>query len=175
MRKETRLALGVLGLTTLGTSYLVGQNGAVTMALPAAAVQESSQVASPSSSSSATTGPSSTSTPSATDAAAAPTETATATAEPTQSASASATYTSSTVNYRYGQVQLAVTVNGNLIESIDIIKATTDGRQYQQVPPMLVDLALQAQGSNFGNISRATFTTQAFKKALDDALAQAGM
>jgi len=39
----------------------------------------------------------------------------------------------------------------------------------------LVDLALQAQGSNFGNNSRATFTSQAFKKALNDALAQAGM
>jgi uncharacterized protein with FMN-binding domain len=170
VRKETRLALGVLGLTTLGTSYLVGQNAASTVQV-AQALQTSSdatQVPAPEASSEPTS--EATSSPPAESGA--PAETSTPQETP---ASSSGTFTSSVVFYRYGMMQLAVTVNGNLIEAIELVKATTDGREYAQVPPMLVDLAMQAQSSNFGNISRATFTTEAFKKALDDALAQAGM
>ncbi len=170
MRKETRLALGVLGLTMLGTSYLVGQNAASTVQV-AQAFQTSSdatQVPAPEASSEPTS--EATSSPPAESGA--PAETSTPQETP---ASSSGTFTSSVVFYRYGMMQLAVTVNGNLIEAIELVKATTDGREYAQVPPMLVDLAMQAQSSNFGNISRATFTTEAFKKALDDALAQAGM
>jgi uncharacterized protein with FMN-binding domain len=35
---------------------------------------------------------------------------------------------------------------------------------------MLAEAAVNANGSNFGNVSGATFTTQAFKQALESAL-----
>jgi uncharacterized protein with FMN-binding domain len=57
------------------------------------------------------------------------------------------------------------------ITAVDLVQAgATGGRD--NAFPALQQAAISAQGSSFGNVSRATFTTQAFKEALDSALAK---
>ena len=87
-------------------------------------------------------------------------------------ATASATHTGAAIAYRYGTIQLEVVKSGSKITAINLIQASTHGQQYAQVPPMLVDAAISANGSGFGNVSGATFTTEAFRSALESALAQ---
>jgi uncharacterized protein with FMN-binding domain len=67
---------------------------------------------------------------------------------------------------------LAVTVSGSKISAIDVLSGTTRGREYAGVIAELVPAAIDANGSNFGNCSGATFTTNAFKQALESALAK---
>ena len=120
------------------------------------------------------TTPTSTPTPTATKTAAAA-ATPAATPTPTKTASTVATSvakTGSAINYKYGTIQLEVVKSGSKITSINLIQASTKGREWASVPSMLVTTAIAAQGSNFGNMSGATFSTQAFKSALDSALAK---
>ncbi|NDH65702.1 MAG: FMN-binding protein [Microbacteriaceae bacterium] len=57
------------------------------------------------------------------------------------------------------------------ITAVNMVRAdATAGRD--QAFPYLTDYAIQAQGSNFGNLSGATFTTEAFKQALDSAISK---
>ncbi len=98
-----------------------------------------------------------------------------ATPTPTKTASTSTTSvakTGSAINYKYGTIQLEVVKSGSKITSINLIQASTKGREWASVPSMLVTTAIAAQGSGFGNMSGATFSTQAFKSALDSALAK---
>lgn len=69
-------------------------------------------------------------------------------------------------------MQLEVVKTGSTITAINLIQATVDGGRYQSVPSALVQSALSAQGTSFSNISRATFTSEAFRSALESALAQ---
>jgi uncharacterized protein with FMN-binding domain len=80
--------------------------------------------------------------------------------------------TGSAINYKYGTIQLEVVKSGSKITSINLIQASTKGREWQSVPSMLVTTAIAAQGSGFANMSGATFSTQAFKSALESALAK---
>jgi uncharacterized protein with FMN-binding domain len=101
--------------------------------------------------------------------------TPTATPTPTKTASTSTNSvakTGSAINYKYGTIQLEVVKSGSKITSINLIQASTKGREWAAVPSMLVTTAIAAQGSGFGNISGATFSTQAFKSALESALAK---
>lgn len=83
------------------------------------------------------------------------------------------TVTSDQIPYEYGYVQVTVTKSSGKLSAIDYGGSTaTDGRQ--QAYPMLVDEAIKAQGSSFGNLGGATYTTDAFKKALDNAIAKLG-
>jgi hypothetical protein len=83
------------------------------------------------------------------------------------------TVTSDQIPYEFGYVELTVTKSGGKLAAIDIGGSTaTDGRQ--QAYPILVDEALKAQGTSFGNLGGATYTTDAFKKALDNAIAKLG-
>lgn len=194
MRKETRMALGVVGLSALTTSYLLGHQSQETgLALSASATsnvelapQENPEtVSEPTESplpvttatenpSTATENPTNTPTPTKT---VQPKEASTVAAEPQPAPAdkATGTYASEAVRYKYGTIQLEVSVADGVLTGINMLQATTEGKGYDQAPPILVDAALQAGGSNFGNLSGATFTTQAFKQALDDALRQAGM
>ena len=116
----------------------------------------------------------STATPTATPTkTAAPTPTATPTATPTKTATSSAAkQTGDAIQYKYGTVQLAVTKAGGKISAIDVVIGTTRGREYAGVISVLVPAAVSANGANFGNYSGATFTTDAFKSALESALAK---
>ena len=77
----------------------------------------------------------------------------------------------SAVQYRYGTVQVSVTKSGGKITAVNLLQeGATGGRQ--AAFSYLVDLAIQANGSNFGNLSGATYTTDAFKQSLEAALAK---
>lgn len=94
----------------------------------------------------------------------------TATATP---ALKSGTATSDAVPYQYGQIQLTVTEKAGKITAIDTgTSSATAGRD--QAFPYLVKDAISAQGTNFANLSGATYTTDAFKQALTSAIAKIG-
>ncbi|MFM5968570.1 MAG: FMN-binding protein [Micrococcales bacterium] len=66
---------------------------------------------------------------------------------------------------------MTVTKSAGKITDVTLdIAGATGGRQ--NAFSVLVSAALQANGSNFGNLSGATYTTDAFKQALDSALAK---
>lgn len=120
----------------------------------------------------------STQTPAATDPAATaqPTQTQTTTQAPaaTQTATAAPapvtkTVTSDAIDYKYGTVQISMTKTDGLITAIDMVQGdATNGRAEAYVT--LISATIQVQGTNYGNISGATFTTDAFKKAVDNVL-----
>ena len=83
------------------------------------------------------------------------------------------TVTSDPIPYQFGTIELAVTRKAGKISAIDIGQSTaTNGRD--QAFPYLVDYAIKAQSSNFTNLGGATYTTAAFKKALDSAITKLG-
>jgi uncharacterized protein with FMN-binding domain len=83
------------------------------------------------------------------------------------------TVQSDAVNYQYGTVQVEVVRKAGKISAVNMIQAgATAGRD--QAFSTLVQAAISSQGSNFGNLSGATFTTQAFKQALDSAISKLG-
>jgi uncharacterized protein with FMN-binding domain len=83
------------------------------------------------------------------------------------------TVTSDQIPYQYGVIELKVTKSAGKLSAIDVGgSSATEGRQ--QAFPTLVDEAIKAQGSSFGNLGGATYTTDAFKKALDNAIAKLG-
>lgn len=83
------------------------------------------------------------------------------------------TVTGDAINYQYGTIQVEVVRQGGKLTAINLPQAqATAGRE--QAFSMLQQAALDAQGSNFGNISGATFTTMAFKQALDSAISKLG-
>jgi len=71
----------------------------------------------------------------------------------------------------YGPVQVKVTKEGGKITAIDMVQARSTGGR-EAAFPILVKAAIDANGSNIGNVSQATYTTNAFKKSLDSALAK---
>ena len=77
----------------------------------------------------------------------------------------------SAVPYQFGTVQVSVTKSGGKVSEVTMLQAgATGGRQAAFT--YLVDLAIQANGSNFGNLSGATYTVDAFKQSLESALAK---
>jgi uncharacterized protein with FMN-binding domain len=83
------------------------------------------------------------------------------------------TVTSDPIPYQFGTIQLSVTRKAGKISAIDIGQSgATNGRE--QAFPYLVDYAIKAQSSNFGNLGGATYTSAAFKKALDSAITKLG-
>jgi len=81
------------------------------------------------------------------------------------------TVTGDAIQYRYGVIQVEVVRKGGKITAVNMIQSdATAGRE--QAFPYLTDYALKAQGTNFGNLSGATFTTDAFKQALDSAISK---
>jgi uncharacterized protein with FMN-binding domain len=93
------------------------------------------------------------------------------TGQSSQPAAKSGTATSDAVAYQFGQVQLTVSESSGKITSIDYgTSSATGGRE--QAFTYLVQDAIAAQGTNFSNLSGATYTTDAFKQALSNALAK---
>jgi len=89
----------------------------------------------------------------------------------TTPAATSASQTSGQVGYRFGTIQLKVTkASGKITDVTCVVCGATGGRQ--QAFPTLIQAAIDANGSNFGNLGGASYTTAAFKQALDGALAK---
>lgn len=82
------------------------------------------------------------------------------------------------VQYRYGALQLQVTVSGGRITKVSTVTdQATDPRSAEinsQAIPMLRDQVLQAQSANFDGISGATYTSMAYAQSLQAALDQLG-
>jgi uncharacterized protein with FMN-binding domain len=148
VRKATQNIVGVLSLGVLATSWSLGQAADTGLSLETAPQ------------------------PAATNNIDAPAEPA---AEPSatptkQPAAASVSQTGAAVPYKYGVIQLEVVKAGSSITDVNLIQSSTKGPDWAVVPSMLAEAAVNANGSNFGNVSGATFTTQAFKQALESAL-----
>lgn len=170
MRKVTQNIVGVISLGVLAASWSIGQAAESGLVVGAPSTSEPTATAEPTASATPVESPSATASASA-SASATPTPTKTAT-----SAAKSVTKKSDAITYvaekRQGVMQISVTKQGSTITAVDIISGGTEGGQWATVPDMLAQAAIDAQGSNFGNISRATHTTDAFKKALETALAK---
>jgi len=94
-------------------------------------------------------------------------------ASATTPAGKTGTATGDAIPYQFGTVQLSVTKANGKITAIGMVQASaTNGRQ--QAFSYLVQAAVTAQGSSFGNISGATYTTDAFKQALYSAIQKLG-
>ena len=170
MRKVTQNIVGVISLGVLATSWSLGQAAETGLSMdsatqPAAPV-ESAPAESPSTESTPTQ-----TVPSEPVQSATPTKTSTpaATKKP---ATASGSKTGDPVTYKYGVIQLEVVKSGSTITAVNLIQSGTKGPDWAVVPGMLADAAVSANGSSFGNVSGATFTTQAFKTALESTLAK---
>ena len=81
------------------------------------------------------------------------------------------TVTGDLIDYRYGAVQLEVTETGGKIDSIKEIQATASSA-YEAVFPLLNEAAIAAQSTDFANVSVATYSSEAYKDALANALAK---
>jgi uncharacterized protein with FMN-binding domain len=117
------------------------------------------------------TTPAAASTPKATTAAPAPASTPKATTPAPSTGGSAVTKTGTAIAYRYGTVQVSVTKASGKITAVNLLQeGATGGRQ--GAFPYLVDYAIQANGSSFGNLGGATYTTDAFKQSLESALAK---
>lgn len=193
MRTSTKSAVGAITLGVLGLSYQLGQAAEVTtsgFAAPAAtssASPASSSDPMPSESASVATGsvgsetaatgntggtaPQPTASASASASTApAPAPSASATKSTTTSG-ASVTKAGSVVESGFGTVQVEVTMSNGKITNINMLQANaTHGRA--AAFSYLVQYAISANGANFSNLSGATYTTNAFKRSLEAALAK---
>lgn len=86
-------------------------------------------------------------------------------------AGASGSKTGGTISYKYGVVQVSVTKSGGKITDVNLLQGTaTKGRD--AAFPSLIKATISSNGTSFGNLSGATYTTNAFKKAVNSALAK---
>lgn len=179
MRKVTKNIVGVLSLGVLATSWSLGQAAETGLSLGTGASNTDTPATTETASATPTASdlPTTAATPAAPveNGGTAPTSTPTPTPTPTPTA-ASVTKTSAAIQYiaerRTGTMQISVTKTGSKITDVTVISGGTEGGQWASVPGILAQAAIDAQGSNFGNISRATHTTEAFKQALESALAK---
>ena len=190
MRKGTQAFISVLSLGVVAAGYQAGQAVVVnTFAASAAPSQAGSAapVASPTASQTAaeTAAPAAeapVAATSTTPAAAAPKATTAPVAQapaapapkattPAATSSGGTTKDGSAVPYRFGTVQVSVTKSGGKITAVNLLQAgATGGRD--SAFSYLVDLAIQANGTSFGNLSGATYTVDAFKQSMEAALAK---
>ena len=100
-----------------------------------------------------------------------PGPTSTATPSPTGSTGKNGTATSDAIQYQFGQIQLTVTEKNGKITAIDYGSSTASAGREAAFPYLVKD-AISAQGTGFANLSGATYTTAAFKQALDSAVSK---
>src|SRR3954447_14912468 len=88
-------------------------------------------------------------------------------------------YVGSAVETRYGVVQVAVTVTGGHLDSVNFVQLTAfDGRSQEinsQAAPILLQETVAAQSSQIDTVSGATYTTDGYVQSLQSALDQAGI
>ncbi len=108
---------------------------------------------------------------------------ATGTGDPTTTGpppptAAQRTYTGQDVQYFYGDIQVAATMQGAKILNVSVPQnGALDGRSQMinsYAVPILEQEAVAAQGVNINVVSGATFTSNAFAQSLQSALSQAG-
>lgn len=99
-------------------------------------------------------------------------------ATPTSALPDGRTYTGQDVFYRYGDIEVAVTLEGSRITSVSVPENDAFSPYSQTINdaavPVLVREAEAAQGLNFDVVSGATYTSDAFAQSLESALDKAG-
>ena len=183
MRKQSRALITVATMGVLAASYQFGTSAQTGLVLgaPAASANTSGSpepTAAASGSAAPAATPTATSGTTSSAAATAPSVTKTPSAsapKPTASKAPAAmakTATGAAIDYKYGTVQLKVTQSSGAITDVSVLVGYGSGPQYTDLIASLAQYAVAANGSNFGNVSRATLTTNAFKQALDSAIAK---
>lgn len=100
---------------------------------------------------------------------ASPTPAPTGTTAPAKPQPKPVTKKSDVIDYKYGVIQISMTVLGNEITDVGVLQGDlTNGRA--EAYAILTDATVQVQGTNYGNVSGATFTTEAFKIAVENVL-----
>ena len=83
------------------------------------------------------------------------------------------------MQYRYGELELKVTVTGGKITDVQpVVDNAYDARSSQvnsYAEPQLVSQTLQAQSANINGVSGATYTSQAYVQSLQAALDKLGV
>ena len=83
------------------------------------------------------------------------------------------------MQYRYGELELQVTVTGGRITNVQpVIDTAFDPRSSQinaYAEPLLQSQTLQAQSANINGVSGASFTSQAYVQSLQAALDKLGI
>jgi len=101
--------------------------------------------------------------------------TATTTTPP--GASGTRTINGDVFSNRYGNVQVAVVLNGNQIVDVKALQLPFDRARSQEISsqaaPLLHDEVLQAQSAQIDTIGGATFTTDSYAQSLQSALDRA--
>lgn len=96
----------------------------------------------------------------------------------TTTTAGSGTYTGPLVDYIYGSIEVAVTIDGSRISNVSVVQNNaTDFRSQaidEQAVPILQQEALSAQSVNIDVVSGATYTSDAFAQSLQSALHKAG-
>jgi len=89
----------------------------------------------------------------------------------TTGAKADMTATGAAVQYQFGVIQLSVVRKAGKISAVNVVQGTASAGR-DAAFSYLQQYAVSAQGSNFANVSGATYTTDAFKQALDSAISK---
>ena len=88
------------------------------------------------------------------------------------------TYTGQLVDYLYGDIEVAVTIDASHIANVSVVQNDAVGPRSQMIDaeavPILEQEAVSAQGTNFDVVSGATYTSDAFAQSLQTALQKAG-
>lgn len=180
MRKSTKTAVGAISLGILGLSYQLGTTATASTGGFASPSEAASSTATPEPVASATIATGSQGSESINTALPQPSASASASASASPSASATqatkpsssgVTKTGDSVESGFGPVQVKVTkVSGKITDVTYVQAVATHGRA--AAFPYLVQYAIDANGSNFANLSGATYTANAFKQSLESALAK---
>jgi uncharacterized protein with FMN-binding domain len=89
---------------------------------------------------------------------------------------ADGTYTGEEIRTRYGDVQVAVTIEGGAIVDVEFLAYPT-GHESDEInafaAPILVQEAIESQSADVDVVSGATLTSEAFMQSLDLALSAA--
>ena len=172
MRASTKAAVGAMTFGVLTLSYNLGQQVVVaneTFAAPTTETPTSTATSEPSASTAGVI--ESPVTNSETSAPSVAPEVAVTKAPPANPGASGNTQDGSIVQSGFGTVQVQVTKSGGKISDVTMLLANaTKGRD--AVFSYLIQYAIDANGSNFANVSGATYTTDAFKQSLDAALAK---
>ena len=88
------------------------------------------------------------------------------------------TITGDVVSTQYGDVEVAVVLEGTRIVDVNAVELPFDRSRSaeisSQVAPLLHDEALQAQSAQIDTIGGATYTSEAYAQSLQSALSKAG-
>lgn len=101
-----------------------------------------------------------------------------ATSGSSRSAVKDGTYDGDVVQTRYGPMEIEIVIKDGKIESATALQQPGGDRESDrinaQVIPMLNDAIVKYQTLNFGNVSRATISTNGYKQSAQSALDKAG-